>query len=426
MRGGEIRMLRSVRESDRELYEIIREEFSRQKNGIEMIASESYVPMEILELQGSILTNKTTEGFPGKRYHAGCKYIDKMESLGIERAKALFKAGHANIQPHSGSDANHCVYTAILNPGDRVMGMRLDQGGHLTHGSRVNFSGRIYNFISYGLNRETELIDYDELERLAGENRPKLIVAGGSAYPRFIDYERIGRIAKAVGAYFMVDMAHVAGLVAAGIHPSPVPYADFVTSTTTKTLAGARGGFILCREEYAQILDKATFPGAQGSAHLHIMAAKAFTFKRAMTEEYKKYMEQVVKNAKKLGEVLQEKGFRIVTGGTDNHLLLVDLRPKKLTGAQLEQALEYTGITVNKNMIPFDPEKPMITSGVRIGATAMTIKGMKEEDMESIGEIINETAENINNKKALDLIRERVSSLGAQFPLCYPDYFETE
>ncbi|WP_411679764.1 serine hydroxymethyltransferase [Clostridium thailandense] len=419
-------MLKTVRESDKELYKIIEKEYGRQKTGIEMIASESYVPIEILELQGSVLTNKTMEGFPGNRFHAGHQFIDEMETLGIERAKALFKADHANIQPHCGSNANQSVYVAMLEPGDTVMGMRLDQGGHLTHGSKVNFSGKTYNFISYGLNKETELIDYEEMERLANEHKPKLIVAGASAYPRFIDYERISKIAKSVNAYFMVDIAHVAGLVAAGVHPSPVPYADFVTSTTTKTLAGARGGFVLCKEEYAKQLDKATFPGAQGSMHLHIMAAKAFTFKRASTEEFRELMKQVVKNAQKLGEVLQKRGFRLVTGGTDNHLLLLDLRPKKLTGVELEKALDYVGISVNKNMIPFDPEKAMVTSGVRIGATAMATKGMKEKEMEIIGELINEVAENINDNKALDLIKEKVAELGAQFPLKYPEYFEVE
>lgn len=417
-------MLKTVKEKDMELYQIVQEEYARQKTGIEMIASESYVPTQVLELQGSILTNKTMEGFPGRRYHAGSKVIDKMETLGIERAKTLYGAEHANIQPHSGSNANHCVYTAILNPGDTVLGMRLDQGGHLTHGAKANFSGKVYNFISYGLNRETELIDYEELEKLAKAHKPKLIVAGASAYPRFIDYERMGKAAEAVGAYFMVDMAHVAGLVAAGVHPNPVPYADFVTSTTTKTLAGARGGFILCKEKYAQALDKATFPGAQGSMHLHIMAAKAYTFYYAMSEEFKACMAQVVKNAQRLAAVLQQRGFRIVSGGTDNHLLLVDLRPKGLTGAQMEAALEGIGITVNKNMIPFDPEKPTITSGVRIGTTAMTTKGMKEAEMEQIGDIINEVAEALGNKDELEAIENRVLELGAKFPL-YPGYFET-
>lgn len=416
-------MLRTVKEKDMELYEMVQEEFGRQRTGIEMIASESYVPTQILELQGSILTNKTMEGFPGRRYHAGGRVIDKMETLGIERAKALYGAEYANIQPHSGSNANHCVYTAILEPGDTVMGMRLDQGGHLTHGAKVNFSGKVYNFLSYGLNKETELIDYEELEKLAKEYQPKLIVAGASAYPRFIDYERMSKIAAQIGACFMVDMAHVAGLVAAGVHPNPVPYADFVTSTTTKTLAGARGGFILCKEKYGSALDKATFPGAQGSMHLHIMAAKAYTFHHAMTEEFRNTMRQVVANAKRLAAVLQDKGFRIVSGGTDNHLMLVDLGPKGLTGAQMEAALEGVGITVNKNMIPFDPQKPLITSGIRIGTTAMTIKGMKEAEMEQIGELINAVAENIDAPEKLKAIEKEVISLGEKFPL-YPGYFE--
>lgn len=419
-------MLKSVRQSDRELYDIVMKEWGRQKNGLEMIASESFVPMEILELQGSILTNKTMEGFPGNRYHAGYRYIDELETLGIERAKALYGAGHAAIQPHSGSNANACVFAAILKPGEKVMGMRLDQGGHLTHGSKVNFSGKTYDFRSYGCNAETERIDYDEVERMANEFKPKLLIAGASAYPRFIDYERMGSIAKSAGAYFMVDMAHVAGLVAAGVHPSPVPYADFVTSTTTKTLAGARGGFVLCKEEYARMLDKATFPGAQGSMHLQTMAAKAFTFKRAMTDEYRETMKQVVKNASKLGEVLVGCGFRLVTGGTDNHLLLVDVRPRNITGLQLDTALDYVGITVNKNQIPNDPQPPMVCSGVRIGATAMTIKGMKEDEMEMIGGIIDEVASNVENIEELDAIKERVQELGAKFALNYPEYYEEE
>lgn len=415
-------MLETLKKSDPILSKIVEEELERQRSGIEMIASESYVPTEVLELQGSILTNKTTEGFPGKRYHAGCHVIDKMENLGIERAKALYGASHANIQAHSGSQSNQTVYAAILEPNDTVLGLRLDQGGHLTHGNKVNFSGKIYNFIPYGLNRETELIDYDEIEKIAKEHNPKLIVAGGSAYPRSIDFKRIAEIAKSVDAYFLVDMAHVAGLVAAKLYPNPMEYADFVTSTTTKTLCGARGGFILCKEEYAKQIDKAMFPGSQGSPHLHIMAAKAYTFRRAATEEFKQLMTQVIKNAQKLGEVLSDYGFRIVSGGTDTHLLLVDLRPRKLTGRQLEEALDYVGITVNKNMIPFDPEKPMVTSGIRIGTTAMTIRGMKEKDMEEIGEIINKVADNIENKIVLDGIREEVLKISKNFPL-YEGYF---
>lgn len=414
-------MLETVKEQDAELYEIVEEELNRQRSQLEMIASESYVPTQILELQGSILTNKTTEGFPGNRYHAGCEFIDKMERLGIERAKLLFKAEHVNIQPHSGSQANQSVYAAILEPGDTAMGMRLDQGGHLTHGSKVNFSGRFYNFISYGLDKETERIDYDELERLAHIYHPKLIVAGASSYSRVIDYRRIAEIAKSVEAKFMVDIAHIAGLVAAGVLPSPVPYADFATSTTTKTLAGARGGFVLCKEEFAKQLDKATFPGVQGSAHLHIMAAKAYTFKRAMTTEFRECMEQVVKNAQKLAQVLKDNGFRIVTDGTDNHLLVVDLRSNNLTGAQFEKALEDVGITVNRNMIPFDPQKPRVTSGVRIGTTAITIKGMKENEIEIIGNMMKAVADNIDNNTVLDSIKKQVLELSSKFPL-YKDY----
>lgn len=411
-----------LKSSDPELYNIVKEEFNRQKTGIEMIASESYVPIEIMELQGSILTNKTTEGFPGKRYHAGCYAVDKMEILGIKRAKELFGAEYANIQPHSGSQANQAVYSAVLKPNDTVLGLRLDQGGHLTHGNKANFSGRVYNFISYGINKETELINYEQLEELAIKHKPKMIVAGGSAYPRVIDFKRISDIAKSVGAYFLVDMAHVAGLVAAGIYPNPVEYADFVTSTTTKTLCGARGGFILCKEKYAKDIDKGLFPGTQGSAHLHIMAAKTYTFRRAGTEEFKSLMIQVVKNAKKLGEVLKEYGFRLVSGGTDSHLLLVDLRPKGLTGKALEEALDYVGITVNKNMIPYDTEKPTITSGIRIGTTAITIRGAVEEDMEEIGYMIKEVSENIGNKSKLDSIRKKVIDLSSRLPLYNGDY----
>lgn len=416
-------MLPTVKENDIVMYNIVVEELERQRTGIEMIASESYVPTPVLELQGSILTNKTTEGFPGHRYHAGCRVIDKAETLGIERAKELFKAEYANIQPHSGSHANQCVYAATLEPGDTVLGMKLDQGGHLTHGAKVNFSGKIYNFISYGLDKETEKIDYEEIERLAKENNPKMIVAGASSYPRIIDYEKISAIAKSVNALFLVDMAHIAGLVAAEVIPSPVPYADFVSSTTTKTLAGARGGFVLCKEEFGKKLDKACFPGVQGSAHLHIMAAKAYTFKNAMTKEYKDCMKRVVKNAQKLGQVLEKNGFRNVTGGTDNHMLVVDLRSKKLTGVQFEKALEYVGITVNKNMIPYDPEKPMVTSGVRIGTTAATIKGMKENEMELIGNMMAEVADNVGNYQLLDKVKEQVLELSLKFPL-YKGYFE--
>lgn len=416
-------MLESVRESDPILYSIVNKEFNRQQTGLEMIASESYVPPEILELQGSIMTNKTTEGFPGKRYHGGCEFVDEMETLGIERAKALYKAGYANIQPHSGSQANQTVYAAILQPGDKVLGLRLDQGGHLTHGNQVNFSGKFYDFASYGLDKETELIDYDFLEELANVQKPKLIVTGGSAYPRQIDYERIGRIAKSVGAYYMVDMAHVAGLVAAGHYDNPMLHADFVTSTTTKTLCGARGGFILAKEEFGKLIDKALFPGSQGSPHLHTMAAKAFTFRRAETKEFQDLMDQVIRNAKALGRELSKKGFRMVSGGTDSHLLLVDLREKNITGKELEVALDKVGITVNKNMIPFDPEKPLVTSGVRIGTTALTIKGFKENDMIQISDLINRVSIYRDDQSTLEKIREEVLEISGRFPL-YSGYFQ--
>lgn len=406
-----------VKKSDEILYELIQEELARQRTGVEMIASESFVPIEIMEIQGSILTNKTMEGFPGRRYHAGHAVIDKIETLGIERAKKLYGAEHANIQPHSGSQANQSVFAALIKPGDTIMGMKLDHGGHLTHGSSVNFSGKVYHSVSYGLNPETEIIDYDEIEKMALQHQPKLIIAGASSYPRFIDYERISEIAKGIGAYFLVDMAHVAGLVAAGLHPSPVPYADVVTGTTTKTLAGARGGFILCKADLARKIDSATFPGVQGSMHLHIMAAKAFTFKNAATEAYKLTMQQVIKNAKALAAELEKFGFRMVTGGTDNHLLLVDLRPKGLTGKQLDLALESVGITVNKNMIPGDPEKPMVTSGVRIGVTAMTIKGAKEADMKDIAELIDRVATHMDDEAVLADVREEAAAIATRFPL---------
>jgi glycine hydroxymethyltransferase len=412
-----------LQNSDPTLFDICVRELSRQRTGLEMIASESFVPAEIMELQGSILTNKTTEGYPGKRYHAGCAVIDEMELLGIKRAKELFGAEHANLQPNGGSSANQAVYLAVLNPGDTILGMSLDQGGHLTHGHKLSFSGKTYNFIPYGCKKETETIDYEQIEALAKEHQPKMIVAGASSYPRFIDYKRISEIAKSVGAYFFVDMAHVAGLVAAGVHPNPVPFADFVTSTTTKTLAGARGGFILCREEYAKAIDRAVFPGVQGSPHLQTMAAKAFTFGRAMTDEFKQYGADVVANAKALAAALENRGFRLVSGGTDTHLLLVDLRPKGLTGIQFEKALEGVGINVNKNMIPFDPEKPMVTSGVRIGVAAMTIKGMRAAEMEQIADLIKLVAENPDNEETLQAVAKAAVTLARKFPL-YEGYIE--
>lgn len=415
--------LERLKHSDPVLYEICQRELQRQRKGLELIASESFVPAEVLELQGSVLTNKTAEGYPGKRYHAGCAVMDDMERLGVERAKALFGAEHANIQPLGGSSANQSVYFSVLQPGDRILGMKLDQGGHLTHGYAMNFSGRTYTFFDYGLDPVTETIDYESVERLAQLHRPKMIVAGASAYPRLIDYERLGSIAASVGAYLFVDIAHIAGLIAGGVIPSPVPYADFVTSTTTKTLAGARGGFILCREKYAKAVDSAVFPGIQGSMHMHTMAAKAFTFGYAMTDAFKAYAKQVVENAAALGEALEERGFRLVSGGTDNHLLLVDLRSKKLTGKRFEQVLESVGITVNKNMIPQDPEKPMVTSGVRVGVTAMTIKGMGRSEMREIAELMTRVADHHDHPEVLNEVSKAVVALAERFPL-YEDFLD--
>jgi len=409
--------LEKLKHSDPILYEICQRELKRQRKGLELIASESFVPAEVLELQGSVLTNKTAEGYPGKRYHAGCAVMDDMERLGVERAKALFGAEHANIQPLGGSSANQAVYFSVLQPGDTILGMKLDQGGHLTHGYSMNFSGKTYTFFDYGLDPVTETIDYESVERLAQLHKPKMIVAGASAYPRLIDYERLGSIAKSAGAYLFVDIAHIAGLIAGGVIPSPVPHADFVTSTTTKTLAGARGGFILCREKYAKVVDSAVFPGIQGSMHMHTMAAKAFTFGYAMTDAFKAYAKQVVENAAALGEALEERGFRLVSGGTDNHLLLVDLRTKKLTGKHFEQVLESVGITVNKNMIPQDPEKPMVTSGVRVGVTAMTIKGMGTSEMREIAELMTRVADHHENPEILNEVSKAVVTLAERFPL---------
>jgi len=409
--------LERLKHSDPILYDICQRELQRQRKGLELIASESFVPAEVLELQGSVLTNKTAEGYPGKRYHAGCAVMDDMERLGVERAKALFGAEHANIQPLGGSSANQAVYFSVLQPGDTILGMKLDQGGHLTHGYSMNFSGKTYTFFDYGLDPVTETIDYESVERLAQLHKPKMIVAGASAYPRLIDYERLGSIAKSAGAYLFVDIAHIAGLIAGGVIPSPVPHADFVTSTTTKTLAGARGGFILCREKYAKAVDSAVFPGIQGSMHMHTMAAKAFTFGYAMTDAFKAYAKQVVENAAALGEALEERGFRLVSGGTDNHLLLVDLRTKKLTGKHFEQVLESVGITVNKNMIPQDPEKPMVTSGVRVGVTAMTIKGMGTSEMREIAELMTRVADHHENPEVLNEVSKAVAALAERFPL---------
>ena len=384
-----------------------------------MIASESTAPLAVMELTGSVFTNKTLEGYPGKRFQAGSHIADKVEELACQRARELFGADHANIQSYSGSTANYSVYASILNPGDKVLSMRLDQGGHLTHGSPANWVSKIYHFEFYAMDPETELIDYDALDAKAKEYRPKLIVAGASSYSRLIDYERIAKTAKEVGAYFMVDMAHIAGLVAAKVIPSPIPYADFVTSSTTKTFCSARSGMVFCKAEHAKLLDKGTFPGALGSIQLHTMAAKCWSFKYAASDEFRAIMEQVVKNAKCLAEELKKYGFRIVSGGTDNHLLVADLRGKNITGKLFQDALDSVGITVNKNMIPFDPEKPSVTSGVRIGLTAVTQRGLKEPEIREIAAIMNKVADAPEDEKNLAECRASAEALISRF-LLYP------
>jgi len=412
-------MLKHTRMSDPELFDIVVEELDRQEHNIEMIASESTESEELLELSGCVFANKTTEGYPGARFQAGSQIADKMERLGIERAKALYGADHVNLQPYSGSTANYSVYAAALKPGDCVLGMRLDHGGHLTHGSPANFMSKFYHFVSYGLNPQTEQIDYDELEALAKEHKPRLIIAGGSAYPRLIDYERIANIARSAGGLLMVDMAHVAGLVAAKVIPSPVPHADFVTSSTTKTLCGPRGGMVLCKAEHAKALDKGVFPGAISSIHLNIMAAKTWLFKHAASEEFKQVMTQIVANSRALAAELTGYGFRVISGGTDNHIVLLDLRPKKITGKLFQDALEYVGITINKNMIPSDPEKPSVTSGVRIGTTSVSQRGLKEPEIKRIAAIMNEVAGAPEDKNVLDACKAEAMRLISAFPL-YP------
>ncbi len=404
-----------VREIDSEVYEAMGLELGRQRNKIELIASENFVSEAVMQAMGSPLTNKYAEGYPGKRYYGGCEYVDIVENLAIERAKKLFGAEHANVQPHSGAQANMAVFFAALKPGDTVLSMSLAHGGHLSHGSPVNMSGKYFNIVPYGVTEDKQVIDYDEVRKLALNSKPKLILAGASAYPRTIDFEKFSEIAKEVGAYFMVDMAHIAGLVAAGLHPNPVPYADFVTTTTHKTLRGPRGGLILCKEEHAKMINKAIFPGIQGGPLMHVIAAKAVCFKEALSDEFKAYQAQIVKNAKVLSEELLKKGFNLVSGGTDNHLMLVDLRPFSITGKEAEHRLDEIGITVNKNAIPFDPEKPGVTSGIRVGTPAVTTRGMKEEDMVEIADLIYLTISDFEN--SADAIRERVAKLCAKYPL---------
>ena len=401
-----------LKKQDEEIYEQIKKEEERQKHNIELIASENFVSEAVLEAVGSILTNKYAEGYPNARYYGGCEYIDQIEELARNRAKELFGAEHANVQPHSGSQANMAVYMTVLQPGDTVLGMDLSNGGHLTHGSKVNFSGKLYNFIAYGV-KEDGYIDYEDVEKKAIEYKPKLILAGASAYPRKIDFKKFREIADKIGAYFMVDMAHIAGLVCAGEHESPVPYADFVTSTTHKTLRGPRSGLILCKEQYAKALDKTIFPGIQGGPLEHVIAGKAVCFKEAMQPEFKQYAHQVVLNARKLAEELVRRDFNLVSGGTDNHLMLIDLRSKGLTGKEATLLLDEVNITVNKNAVPNDPEKPMVTSGIRIGTPAVTTRGLKEEDMVKLAEAIDLTLQKTEKGKAK--AKEIVEQLTAKY-----------
>lgn len=402
---------------DPEIAKILREETERQEYSLEFIASENFVSEAVLEAQGSVLTNKYAEGYPGKRYYGGCEVVDVAEQLAIDRAKELFGAEHVNVQPHSGSQANMAVYMAVCKPGDTVLGMNLAHGGHLTHGSSVNFSGKLYNVVPYGVKPETGTIDYAEVERLAKEHQPKLIVVGASAYAREIDFPAFRRIADEVGAVVMVDMAHIAGLVAAGVHPDPVPYADFVTTTTHKTLRGPRGGMILCTEEWAKKLNSNIFPGIQGGPLMHVIAAKAVAFKEALSPEFSEYARQVVKNAQTLANELVAKGYKLVSGGTDNHLMLVDFSGTELTGKVAEATLEKAGITVNKNAVPFDPRSPFVTSGIRIGTPATTTRGLKEPEMLKVAAWINRALSNIDNEAELAKIRAEIKELCQAFPL---------
>ncbi len=413
-------MYNIVRAIDPEVADALQAETERQRGNIELIASENFTSRAVMEAQGSTATNKYAEGYPGRRYYGGCEFVDVVESLAIERAKALFGAAHANVQPHSGAQANTAVYFAMLTPGDTVLGMNLSHGGHLTHGHPINLSGKYFNFVPYGVTKETETIDYDALLDLAKEHKPKMIVAGASAYPRIIDFPRIRRIADEVGALVMVDMAHIAGLVATGLHPSPVPYAEFVTTTTHKTLRGPRGGLILCQEQFAKKIDQAIFPGTQGGPLMHVIAGKAVAFKEAASPEFKAYQAQVVKNAKVFAAALMNRGFRVISGGTDNHLMLVSVREHGLTGLQAERLLDSCAITVNKNTIPFDPEKPFITSGLRIGTPAVTTRGMKEAEMLEISGIIADVLDNPDDESVLHAAKQKVESLTERFPL-YPE-----
>ncbi len=406
-----------IAHQDPEIYEAIQNELKRQRTNIELIASENFVSEAVMEAQGSVMTNKYAEGYPGRRYYGGCEFVDVAEDLARDRAKEIFGAEHVNVQPHSGAQANMAVYFTILKQGDTVLGMNLSHGGHLTHGSPVNFSGVQYNFVEYGVDEKSHLINYEDVREKALEHKPKLIVAGASAYPREIDFKKFREIADEVGAYLMVDMAHIAGLVAAGLHPNPVPYAHFVTTTTHKTLRGPRGGMILCKEEFARKIDSAVFPGLQGGPLMHVIAAKAVSFKEALEDDFKTYIQKVVDNAKRLGESLKKEGLDIVSGGTDNHLLLLDLRPLGLTGKVAEKVLDEVGITVNKNTIPYDPEGPFTTSGIRIGTPAVTSRGFGEAEMDEIASLIGFILKNHEDEAKLAEASSRVEALTAKFPL---------
>jgi glycine hydroxymethyltransferase len=405
--------------TDPEVFSAVQNETSRLERNLELIASENVVSEAVLEAQGSVMTNKYAEGYPGKRYYGGCEFVDQVESLAIARAKELFGADHANVQPHSGTQANMTVYLSVLNPGDCYLGMNLAHGGHLSMGSPVNFSGMLYRVVPYGVSRENETIDYDEVAKLAREHRPKLIIAGASAYPRVIDYARFRKIADEVGALLMVDMAHIAGLVGAGLHPSPVPYADFVTTTTHKTLRGPRGGMVLCRAEHAKTIDSKVFPGMQGGPLMHVIAAKAVALKEALTPEFRDYQQQIVRNARALAAALMAQGFRLTSGGTDNHLMLVDLRQSELTGKVAQETLDKARITANKNSVPFDTRSPFVTSGIRLGTPAVTSRGMKEKEMEEIAEFIGRALNHVGDEQLLQSIATQVGELCKKFPV-YP------
>ncbi len=406
-----------LKAADIDVYNAIKGEEERELSKIVLIASENYVSQAVLEAQGSVFTNKYAEGYPNRRYYGGCEFADAVELLAIERAKQLFGAEHVNVQPHSGSTANMAVYFSVLKPGDTILGMALPHGGHLTHGASVSFSGQLYKSFSYGVDKKTELLDYDEMERLAVEHKPKMLVAGYSAYSRILDFARFRKIADKVGAYLMVDIAHIAGLIAAGVHPSPVPFADFVTTTTHKTLRGPRGGMIMCKEQFGKAVDKVIFPGIQGGPLVHVIAAKAVSFKEALQPGFKDYQRQVVKNAQALSQVLVADGLRIVSGGTDNHLMLVDLTPKGITGNEAEKALDAAGITCNKNSIPYDQKPPVVTSGIRLGTPIVTTRGMREPEMKVIGDLICEVLVNIKSPEKLEAIKARTSAFCGKFPL---------